>query len=85
MRDHDRSEMLWDQQSGKWSDRGNNFWVREQYNGKWSATARYYFVWPEISHKEYAEHDTFEFDTEQEALAFVRSYLALRQNRLCAT
>lgn len=78
---YDPTDLIWCEMNEKWSDRGNDFFVSRR-DGRWEARARYYFVWPEISEKEYAgEHQVLYFDTEKEACSFLRSYLALRQKR----
>jgi hypothetical protein len=72
----DRSIMYWDDTAQKWADRTNDFFVR-QVGREWRASARYGFCFPEMNtFKEYAwDIDSFEFATEEEALAFVKRYI----------
>lgn len=61
--------ILWNEASKKWQDTGNDYFCAKTYSGKWRVSARYKF--PDGNRD-------YEFETEQEAMAFFVNFLFSR-------
>jgi hypothetical protein len=69
-------QLHWNEINEQWCDNTNDHFIREE-DGRWKVTARYWFRFPQVSHKEYAcmIRDPFWFDTEREAKEWLMEYL----------
>lgn len=61
--------ILWNSESKKWQDVGNDYFCGQTYEGKWRVSARYKF--PDGNRD-------YEFDKEHEAMEFFVNFLFAR-------